>query len=90
MTHRSFAPAIRQVRQLFARSDAAGSSDAQLLQRFVNGGDEAAFEMLVWRHGPMVYGMQYDVGKGQSKEKLQILTQPVTVLGVAEAKGDKQ
>jgi RNA polymerase sigma factor (sigma-70 family) len=31
-------------------------SDAALLERFVRGGDEAAFELLVWRHGPMVLG----------------------------------
>jgi RNA polymerase sigma factor (sigma-70 family) len=32
-------------------------SDAQLLARFVNGQDEAAFAMLVRRHGPMVLGV---------------------------------
>src|SRR5262249_41399202 len=43
------------------RRDAAtpgeGSSDAELLQRFVRQRDEAAFELLVWRHGPMVLGV---------------------------------
>jgi RNA polymerase sigma factor (sigma-70 family) len=57
MTPRSFAPALRHVRQLLAQADAAGSTDAQLLQSFVNGGDEAAFELLVWRHGPMALGV---------------------------------
>src|SRR6266852_5131133 len=33
---------------------AGGLADAHLLDRFVNGRDEAAFEVLVWRHGPMV------------------------------------
>jgi RNA polymerase sigma factor (sigma-70 family) len=28
--------------------------DAQLLERFVSQSDEAAFEVLVWRHGPLV------------------------------------
>ena len=32
-------------------------SDAQLLHRFVRSRDEAAFELLVWRHGPMVLGV---------------------------------
>src|SRR3954447_9753021 len=32
-------------------------SDAQLLDRFLNGGDEAAFEALVRRLGPMVLGV---------------------------------
>src|SRR3984957_16306299 len=32
-------------------------SDGQLLARFVTGQDEAAFAMLVRRHGPMVLGV---------------------------------
>src|SRR5580704_15341071 len=32
-------------------------SDGQLLARFVSGQDEAAFAMLVRRHGPMVLGV---------------------------------
>src|SRR5262249_47992441 len=31
-----------------------GLTDAHLLQRFLSERDEAAFEVLVWRHGPMV------------------------------------
>src|SRR5439155_9128956 len=34
----------------------AGVPDAQLVQRFVRQRDEAAFELLVWRHGKMVLG----------------------------------
>ena len=37
--------------------DGAGLSDGQLLGRFVEGRDEAAFEALVRRHGPMVLGV---------------------------------
>ncbi|HBI43829.1 MAG TPA: hypothetical protein DDY78_13415 [Planctomycetales bacterium] len=33
---------------------ADGATDASLLERFVAGRDEAAFELLLWRHGPMV------------------------------------
>ena len=29
-------------------------TDAECLERFTSGGDEAAFEVLLWRHGPMV------------------------------------
>jgi RNA polymerase sigma factor (sigma-70 family) len=36
---------------------AGGLSDAQLLERFVAEKDEAAFEVLVWRHGPLVYNV---------------------------------
>ena len=32
----------------------AGSSDADLLARFAHARDDAAFELLVWRHGAMV------------------------------------
>ena len=42
-------------RMSLAKPDEA--SDAGLLQRFVSHGDQAAFEVLVWRHGPMVLGL---------------------------------
>jgi RNA polymerase sigma factor (sigma-70 family) len=35
-------------------AEAGGLTDAQLLERFVASRDEAAFEVLVWRHGPVV------------------------------------
>jgi RND family efflux transporter MFP subunit len=35
----------------------AGVPDAQLIERFVAARDEAAFELLLWRHGPMVLGV---------------------------------
>jgi RNA polymerase sigma factor (sigma-70 family) len=44
---------LRYLRRL-ARPPGAGLSDGQLLARFVAQRDEAAFELLVWRHGPMV------------------------------------
>jgi RNA polymerase sigma factor (sigma-70 family) len=34
-----------------------GLDDGELLRRFVRRRDEAAFELLVWRHGPMVLGV---------------------------------
>ena len=34
-----------------------GVTDAELLRRFVRDRDEAAFELLVWRHGGMVLGL---------------------------------
>lgn len=40
------------------RSDTGdGVPDAELLRRFAHTRDEAAFELLVWRHGPMVLGL---------------------------------
>jgi RNA polymerase sigma factor (sigma-70 family) len=37
--------------------DGGQLSDAQLLERFVQSRDEAAFESLLWRHGPMVLAL---------------------------------
>src|SRR5256885_2515640 len=34
-----------------------GTDDGALLERLVAGRDEAAFELLVYRHGPMVRGV---------------------------------
>ncbi|HLJ93179.1 MAG TPA: sigma-70 family RNA polymerase sigma factor [Gemmataceae bacterium] len=44
---------LHQLRRI-AGVPAGGLADAQLLERFVNDHDGAAFEVLVWRHGPMV------------------------------------
>src|SRR5262249_19881623 len=45
--------------RLLRRTVAAGGhgrlTDAELLERFGARRDEAAFELLVWRHGPMVW-----------------------------------
>jgi RNA polymerase sigma factor (sigma-70 family) len=50
-------PLLRHVRRLVSRPDADSTSDATLLERFVSGRDEAAFAVLVHRHGPMVLGL---------------------------------
>ncbi|WP_422931963.1 sigma-70 family RNA polymerase sigma factor [Singulisphaera sp. PoT] len=42
------------LRDLFSFGTAAGVDDGQLLARYSRSGDEAAFEALVTRHGPMV------------------------------------
>jgi hypothetical protein len=44
---------IRHIRSLALR-DANGLTDGQLLESFLAHQDEAAFEALVRRHGPMV------------------------------------
>jgi RND family efflux transporter MFP subunit len=52
-------PLNRLIRALhpLAGPDAAGLSDARLVERFVATRDEAAFELLLWRHGPTVLGV---------------------------------
>ena len=35
----------------------AGLTDAELLERYVRGRDEAAFELLLWRHGVLVFNV---------------------------------
>jgi RNA polymerase sigma factor (sigma-70 family) len=52
----SLASILRQVRLFRGRDDTDAVSDGELLRRFQTNGDEAAFELLVWRHGPMVLG----------------------------------
>jgi RNA polymerase sigma factor (sigma-70 family) len=48
---------LRRLRGVVVRRCDGGLDDAQLLQRFAGQRDEAAFEVLVWRHGPMVLGV---------------------------------
>ncbi|MFO0824771.1 MAG: RNA polymerase sigma factor [Gemmataceae bacterium] len=47
----------RQIRAAVLVSDATGPTDARLLESFLATHDEAAFESLVRRHGPMVMGV---------------------------------
>ena len=57
----SLISALRHLRRVVVRHSAGGLSDAELLQRFAAGRDEAAFEVLVWRHGPMVLSVAHRV-----------------------------
>jgi len=45
---------LRQINRLFVEGTISGLPDGQLLERFIDGHDEAAFTALVERHGPMV------------------------------------
>jgi RNA polymerase sigma factor (sigma-70 family) len=49
--------AARDIQVLFDAGTVAGLSDGQLLDRFVARREEAVFETLVRRHGPMVWGV---------------------------------
>jgi RNA polymerase sigma factor (sigma-70 family) len=48
---------IQHLRRAVLWRDGAGLSDGQLLEHFIERRDEAAFETLVRRHGPMVLGV---------------------------------
>jgi RNA polymerase sigma factor (sigma-70 family) len=50
-------PVIDQLRRAALLGDGPVPSDGQLLESFVGRNDEAAFEVLVRRHGPMVLGV---------------------------------
>src|SRR5450755_943366 len=45
---------LRRIRHLFTAKADAGATDADLLRRFADVRDEAAFELLVWRHAALV------------------------------------
>src|SRR4051794_2953675 len=48
---------LQQVRKLAAVQTGRGLGDHELLERFVGAQDEAAFTLLVERHGPVVFGV---------------------------------
>src|SRR5262245_59099886 len=47
----------RDLQRLFTADTLAGLTEGRLLERFVAQRDEAAFEAIVARHGPMVLGV---------------------------------
>ncbi len=57
MGHAALSPFLQMLRRVASRHARDEQADAQLLARFVRQGDEAAFEVLVHRHGPMVWGV---------------------------------
>ncbi len=46
---------FRHLQRARSAPGGAGPADAELLERFVQKRDEGAFELLVWRHGTLVY-----------------------------------
>jgi DNA-directed RNA polymerase specialized sigma24 family protein len=57
MADQSLRLLLRRLHCAAASADDAALSDAQLLERFVVRRDQAAFELLVWRHGTMVLNL---------------------------------
>ncbi|SIO58256.1 RNA polymerase sigma factor, sigma-70 family [Singulisphaera sp. GP187] len=48
---------LRQIERVFSLGTLSGMSEEQLLDHFTARHDEAAFEALIARHGPMVWGL---------------------------------
>src|SRR6266851_4333308 len=57
MTSTTLRSVIQQLHRLVGAGPAGGLADADLLQRFLSQLDQAAFEVLIWRHGPMVWNV---------------------------------
>ncbi len=55
MTAGNHGAALRQLRTLLERGAVGQLSDAELIDRFLSGNDDAAFAALVERHGPAVF-----------------------------------
>jgi RNA polymerase sigma factor (sigma-70 family) len=57
MTYGPLTDVLRYIRRIALRAEVADLDDARLLARFLEQRDEAAFEALLRRHGPMVLGV---------------------------------
>src|SRR5579872_6952895 len=57
MTANALTPLLHYVRRFHGAAEGPACGDGRLLERFALGGEEAAFEALLRRHGPMVLGV---------------------------------
>jgi RNA polymerase sigma factor (sigma-70 family) len=57
-------PLLRHIRRLAGAAADGEQTDGQLLESFVSQHDQAAFEALLWRHGPMVLGTCRRITRG--------------------------
>jgi RND family efflux transporter MFP subunit len=57
MTRRNLSAVVRYLQQLTGSAHVSGASDAELLERYVRHRDEASFELLLWRHGTLVFNV---------------------------------
>ena len=56
MARRNLSDVIRYIRHL-TQTEGGGAGDAELLERYVHCRDETAFELLMWRHGALVFNV---------------------------------
>src|SRR5438132_13909810 len=57
MSYGPLSDVLRHIRRIALTAEAADMEDGRLLERFIVNRDEAAFEALLRRHGPMVLGV---------------------------------
>src|SRR5438132_10165244 len=57
MANQALRMLIQHLHSVAGRQGAGTATDAELLERFAVARDQAAFEVLVWRHGPMVLNL---------------------------------
>lgn len=57
MPRRTLRDFLRYLQPIPGPDTASGPSDAELLERYVHTRDQAAFELLVWRHAVLVYNV---------------------------------
>jgi RND family efflux transporter MFP subunit len=57
MARHNLSAVVRYLQHLAGSAGSSGASDAELLERYVRHRDEAAFELLVWRHGALVFNV---------------------------------
>ncbi len=57
MARRNLNAVVRYLRQLVGSAGDSTASDAELLERYVHHRDETAFELLLWRHGALVFNV---------------------------------
>ena len=64
MSNGQFRTLLGHIRHM-AGSPAGGLTDAELLERYVQGADRAAFEVLLWRHGGLVWNACRRILRGE-------------------------
>lgn len=85
--------AINQLRRLIGEESGCTLTDAQLVQSFVQRRDEASFEVLVWRHGTMVFNLCQRIlhDKHEAEDAFQavflVLARKAGSIGKSEAVG---
>src|SRR5437868_12060766 len=62
-------PVLRFIRKVAQAGDSPNLRDRELLERFLTHGDEAAFAVLVRRHGPMVLRLSWRVLQNEQDAK---------------------